>query len=239
MGNAGLNGDGAGDVLGPAGSTDGHVALFDGVTGKLLKAGGALAPVATNGLASSVTVMPTGSLGSLSVQAALAELDDEKQPLDDVLTALSAVTMAANKLPWFDGAASAALADFTPQARALLAGSNAAAMLETLGIPGWGDVRVIDVPADVPFIDVTVPVGKKVAIIEGVDIAASASSSDSLALRVSHNGTTFLDGASAYQRGSFGSDGTTFSNPLSPAHCCCWARTLRFLPSGKFPSTRY
>lgn len=36
-GNAGLNGTGAGDVVGPAGATDGVLALFDGATGKLLK----------------------------------------------------------------------------------------------------------------------------------------------------------------------------------------------------------
>ena len=33
---------GAGDVVGPAGATDGHLAVFDGATGKLLKDGGAI-----------------------------------------------------------------------------------------------------------------------------------------------------------------------------------------------------
>lgn len=33
---------GSGDVVGPASATDGHVALFDGATGKLIKDGGAL-----------------------------------------------------------------------------------------------------------------------------------------------------------------------------------------------------
>ena len=32
---------GAGDVVGPVGATDGHLAVFDGATGKLLKDGGA------------------------------------------------------------------------------------------------------------------------------------------------------------------------------------------------------
>lgn len=31
---------GSGDVVGPASSTDGHFAVFDGITGKLLKDGG-------------------------------------------------------------------------------------------------------------------------------------------------------------------------------------------------------
>lgn len=41
QGPAGADGaDATGDVVGPAGSTDGHIALFDGATGKLLKSGG-------------------------------------------------------------------------------------------------------------------------------------------------------------------------------------------------------
>lgn len=36
----GANGTGSGDVVGPAGATDGHIALFDGATGKLIKSAG-------------------------------------------------------------------------------------------------------------------------------------------------------------------------------------------------------
>lgn len=36
----GVGSVGTGDVVGPAGATDGHVALFDGATGKLIKDGG-------------------------------------------------------------------------------------------------------------------------------------------------------------------------------------------------------
>lgn len=42
----GQDGAGTGDVVGPASSTDGEVALFDGVTGKLIKGGGALGTAA-------------------------------------------------------------------------------------------------------------------------------------------------------------------------------------------------
>lgn len=42
----GGGGGGTGDVVGPASSTDSHVALFDGITGKLLKDGGALGTAA-------------------------------------------------------------------------------------------------------------------------------------------------------------------------------------------------
>ena len=41
-------GGGSGDVVGPASSTNDHVALFDGTTGKLLKDGGALGTAATH-----------------------------------------------------------------------------------------------------------------------------------------------------------------------------------------------
>ncbi len=34
--------EGVGDVVGPTGAVDGDIALFDGVTGKLLKDGGTL-----------------------------------------------------------------------------------------------------------------------------------------------------------------------------------------------------
>jgi hypothetical protein len=39
-GDSGLNGSGAGDVVGPAGATDSAIALFDTTTGKLLKNSG-------------------------------------------------------------------------------------------------------------------------------------------------------------------------------------------------------
>lgn len=68
-------GGGGGDVVGPASSTDSHVALFDGVTGKLLKDGGALAAVATSGDAEDVTYDNTASgLTATDVQAAIDEI---------------------------------------------------------------------------------------------------------------------------------------------------------------------
>lgn len=47
----------SGDVVGPAGSTDGHIALFDGTTGKLLKSG------SVDLSASAVTVDGTNAVG--------------------------------------------------------------------------------------------------------------------------------------------------------------------------------
>lgn len=78
-GNAGLNGDGAGDVLGPAVSVDNRVALFDGTTGKLLKQGPQLADVASSGDAADVDVTTPSGMTATTAQTAIAELHVKKQ----------------------------------------------------------------------------------------------------------------------------------------------------------------
>lgn len=62
---------GVGDVVGPASAVDGHVVLFDGTSGKLIKSAGAtLATVATTGAYGDLSGTPT--LGTLSTQDANA-----------------------------------------------------------------------------------------------------------------------------------------------------------------------
>ncbi len=94
-GDKGSDGDGAGDVIGPASATDNHVALFDGITGKLLKGGGALSAVALSGDADDVAFAPAGALVATNVQAALEELDTEKASTGYVTSAINALVAAA------------------------------------------------------------------------------------------------------------------------------------------------
>jgi hypothetical protein len=73
----------------------------------------------------------------------LQDLFDNKQPLDALLTALSALVMAADRLPYFDGVGSAALTPFSAFARTLLDDADAATARATLGIVGTGGVSSV------------------------------------------------------------------------------------------------
>lgn len=68
-------------------------------------------------------------------------LDTLYQPLDTDLTALAGLTSAADKVPYFTGAGTAAVADFTAAGRALLDDASAAAQCTTLGL-GTGNSPV-------------------------------------------------------------------------------------------------
>lgn len=57
-----------------------------------------------------------------------------KQPLSPLLTAIAAVTTAANKLPYFTGSNQVGLADFTSTARELLAKGSTADIISFLGL---------------------------------------------------------------------------------------------------------
>lgn len=81
-GNKGADGGGAGTVIGPVSSVDGNFAVFDGTSGTGIKDGGAR-------VASNIPSTPTGTISASNVQAAIAELEAEKQPVDATLTALA------------------------------------------------------------------------------------------------------------------------------------------------------
>jgi hypothetical protein len=102
--------------------------------------------------AASVANTPAGSIAATNVQAALNELDAEKQPIDATLTALAALTVAANKLVYATGSDTFATTDLTAAARALLDDANSVDMLATLGaLAADGSVAMtgaLTLPAD-------------------------------------------------------------------------------------------
>ncbi len=84
--------------------------------------------------AANTTFTPTGTISSTDVQAAIAELEAEKQPLDADLTAIAGLTSAADKGIQFTGSGTAAVYDLTAAGKALLDDATAAAQLVTLGL---------------------------------------------------------------------------------------------------------
>lgn len=78
-----------------------------------------------------------------SVSTALAG----KQATDADLTAIAALTSAADKLPYSTGTATWSLADFTAAGRALIDDATAAAQLTTLGVSGFIQTLIDDVSA--------------------------------------------------------------------------------------------
>lgn len=67
------------------------------------------------------------------------------QPLDPTLTALAALVGVANKLPYFNGADTAALTDLTQVGRDIIGKSDVAAVLQYLGLAGAAKSNVVQV----------------------------------------------------------------------------------------------
>ncbi|MBI2823990.1 MAG: hypothetical protein HYX69_04775 [Planctomycetia bacterium] len=76
-----------------------------------------------------------GTIDSTAIEWAELAPQGQFQPLDGELTALSSVTSAADKLPYFTGPGAAAVTPFTPAARDLLDDTSAETMRSTLGVP--------------------------------------------------------------------------------------------------------
>lgn len=95
--------------------------------------------------AGDVEFSPNGNISATDVQAAIEELDSEKQPLDAQLTSLAALssvsklealqglTAEADKLAYFTGASTMAVTDLSAFARTLLDDADAATARATLG----------------------------------------------------------------------------------------------------------
>jgi len=84
--------------------------------------------------ASAIVNTPAGGIAATDVQAAINELDTEKQPIDATLTALAGVTTAADKLIYATGADTFATTDLTSAGRALMDDADASVQRTTLGL---------------------------------------------------------------------------------------------------------
>lgn len=87
-------------------------------------------------LANEARPISAGGTGASTAGAALTNLG--AQPADAELTAIAGLTSAADRLPYFTGSGTAALATFTAAGRALVDDADAAAQRTTLGATAAG-----------------------------------------------------------------------------------------------------
>lgn len=102
-----------------------------------------------------VDVLDDGNLAGFGTKL-ISALNKTSQPLDATLTALAALVGAANKLPYFNGADTAALTDLTQVGRDIIGKSDIAAVLTYLGL---GDGSALPVGVPVPWPLATAPAG--------------------------------------------------------------------------------
>jgi len=127
-GNAGASGAGTGDVIGPVTATAlSNFVLWDSLDGTVVKDGG---PVT----AATITFVAGGTIAATNVQAAIVEVNNEKQPLDATLTGIAAVTTAADQVIYATGVDAFGITSFTSTGRSIAGAADAAAARSTLGL---------------------------------------------------------------------------------------------------------
>jgi len=141
---------GTGDVVGPGAATDHAIALFDGTTGKLLQ--DSAVTVSTSG---SITVPNGQTVDGRDVSADGAALDSHTSntsnphsttiaQVSSKLATVDALTWAADRVAYFTGAATSALATLTSFGRSILALADASAARTLFGLVPGTDVQAQD-----------------------------------------------------------------------------------------------
>lgn len=93
-----------------------------------------LNPKAITAAASAIANTPSGNISAVTVQAAINELDTEKQPLDATLTALAGVATAADKYIYATGVDAFSTDTITTFGRSLIDDAAASNARTTLGL---------------------------------------------------------------------------------------------------------
>uniref|UniRef100_UPI0035153038 tail fiber domain-containing protein n=1 Tax=Ekhidna sp. TaxID=2608089 RepID=UPI0035153038 len=94
--------------------------------------------------AAQVTSTATGNIIATNVDAAIAELEAEKQPLDAGLTSISGLTTSANQLIYTTGTDAYAVSTLSAAGRDLIDDTDAATQRTTLGLVIGTDVQAYD-----------------------------------------------------------------------------------------------
>jgi len=97
----------------------------------------------TSGAASGIPNVPAGNISATDVQSAVNELDSEKQAVSTNLTAISGLSPIADRVPYYTGTTSAALAAFTTFGRSLVDDADAAAGRTTLGLGSFATLSAL------------------------------------------------------------------------------------------------